>query len=117
MSSGAAAITRGPPTCGQIARSTPMQVLRRGARGERVGDLPQVRGGRRVEGDEGSDLDERKSAGVEAAAGLLAFPERQNLLQNRLIADGQAGQRVLGGGIDVGLDGRCHNQTPLVFER
>src|SRR6202012_1457578 len=62
---------------------------------------------------ESGDLDEREGAGVQAAVDLFALPERQDLLQDRPVPDSQAGERVLGRGINVGLDGRCHHQTPL----
>ena len=90
MSSGAAAITRGPPTCGKTARSTPSRSCGVAPAASALATCHIYEAGGGVEGDERSDLDEREGAAVQAGAGPLGLPERQNFLQDGLVADGQA---------------------------
>src|SRR5215470_9726575 len=64
------------------------QVRRRAAGPERVGHLPQIGGRRRVERDQGGDLDERESARVQAARLLPFGPGLQARQQQVRVAQG-----------------------------
>ena len=79
MISGAAATTLGAPTWKATARSTPRMSLGGRSLLQRVGDLPGVGGGRRVERDQRRDFHQRVRARVEARAlaAQVAQPDRR----------------------------------------
>jgi len=72
-------------------RTQHAQDLRRAGPGiQCVRDLPQVRGGWGVHGDQGRDLDQAEGAGIQPAALLQGLAQLQHLAEDLHVAQGQA---------------------------
>src|SRR5215470_14746665 len=89
------------------------EILGRTPGPQRVGHLPEVRGRGRVERDQRRDLDERERAPVQAARLLPLGPGLQAREQQFRVAQGQSGQGLPGGDIDIDLAGHSHGADPL----
>src|SRR6188472_1461202 len=70
-------------------------VLRGGAVGQRVGDLPRVRGRGRVERDQRRDLHERERTRIEARRLELRLAQADRPLEHRDVAGGEVPERVV----------------------
>src|ERR1022692_1953085 len=93
------------------------QVGRGGPGIQRVSHLPEIRGRRRVEGDEDGDLDEGEATRVQAALYLPVFAHFQAGQQKLRVADSKAAQHFPGGVVDVSFDGHIHDRNPSVALR
>src|SRR5690349_17922772 len=89
------------------------EVRRRGPGVQRVGHLPDIRGGRSVECDERGQLDQGGAAWVQTAPRLPLGPQFQAGGQEVVVAPGQATQILLGRLVDVYLGWRGHGQNPF----
>lgn len=116
MISGAAAIARGPPTCGATARSTPTMSCGVAPESSALATCQRYETGS-VDRDQRSDLDEREGTGVQAGALLLGRAEFHHLVQHPLVPLGHADQRVPGRIVDISLYGHSHVRGPFTRPR
>ena len=93
MISAAAATTRGPPTCGATARSTP--TMSSGLTLECHADLPRAVRRRSIEGDQRSDLCKRERPRVKAGVRAAGLAQSDRLLQELHVACGDSRQRLV----------------------